>query len=66
MTKEASTSIERRPAKYETQTEQIEVSPASTKWVKKKADKNCLSANPDDCLVWCLVEVAPQYRTITK
>jgi hypothetical protein len=30
---------------------------AGTKWVKKKADKNCLSANPDDCLVWCLVDV---------
>lgn len=29
--------------------------PAS-KWEKKKADKNCLSANPEDCLVWCLVE----------
>jgi len=27
-----------------------------TKWVKKKADKNCLSKNPDECLVWCLVE----------
>lgn len=27
-----------------------------TKWVKKKADRNCLSADPDDCLVWCLVE----------
>ena len=27
-----------------------------TKWVKKKADKNCLSADPNDCLVWCLVE----------
>lgn len=25
-------------------------------WVKKKQDANCLSANPDDCLVWCLVE----------
>lgn len=29
----------------------------SQKWVKKKADKNCLSADPNDCLVWCLVEV---------
>ena len=29
----------------------------STKWVKRKADENCLSQNPDDCLVWCLVEV---------
>lgn len=51
LAKEASSRIERMPAKYETITEQIEVSPASTKWVKKKADKNCLSANPKDCLV---------------
>lgn len=29
----------------------------STAWVKKKADRNCLSPNPDDCLVWCLVEI---------
>jgi len=28
----------------------------STKWVKKKADKNCRSSDPNDCLVWCLVE----------
>ena len=34
---------------------------ASTKWVKKKADKNCLSANPDDCLVWCLVDVKEEF-----
>ena len=26
------------------------------KWVKKKADRNCISATPEDCLVWCLVE----------
>ena len=66
MTKAASTRIERVPAKYETQTEQIEVAPSSTKWVKKKADRNCLSADPNDCLVWCLVETPAQYRTITK
>lgn len=28
-----------------------------TDWVKKKATRNCLSPNPEDCLVWCLVEV---------
>lgn len=28
-----------------------------TEWVKKKATRNCLSPNPEDCLVWCLVEV---------
>jgi hypothetical protein len=33
---------------------------ASTKWEKKPADKNCLSPNPNDCLVWCLVEVPAQ------
>ncbi|MBK8669534.1 MAG: peptidoglycan-binding protein [Saprospiraceae bacterium] len=30
---------------------------ASSHWEKKRADKNCLSRNPDDCLVYCLVEV---------
>jgi len=30
--------------------------PASQKWIKKKADKNCLSSDPNECLVWCLVE----------
>ena len=34
-----------------------EIAESTTKWVKKKADKNCLSANPDDCLVWCLQEI---------
>lgn len=28
-----------------------------TKWEKKKADRNCLSADPNDCMVWCLVEI---------
>ena len=66
LVKEASSRIERVPAKYDTQTEQMEVSPATTKWVKKKADRNCLSADPEDCLVWCLVEVPAQYRTVSK
>ncbi len=35
---------------------------ASSKWVKKAADRNCLSANPEDCLVWCLVEI-PEENT---
>jgi len=35
----------------------IILEPASTKWVKKKADRNCLSSDPNDCMVWCLVEV---------
>jgi len=33
-----------------------EIRPAGTKWIKKKTE-NCLSANPDDCLIWCLSTV---------
>ena len=63
LVKEASTRIERRPARYETQSEQIETAPAATKWVKKRADRNCLSADPNDCLVWCLVETCLLYTS---
>ena len=34
----------------------LQLQEGGTEWVKKKADLNCLSADPDDCLVWCLVE----------
>ena len=33
---------------------------ATTKWVQKRAAKDCISSNPDDCLVWCLVEDRPE------
>ncbi len=62
---ESSRVVVREP-RYETLTEQIETSPASTKWVKRKADRNCLSADPNDCLVWCLVETPAQYRTVSR
>jgi hypothetical protein len=52
--------------KFETVTDKVLVTPATTKWVKKAADKNCLSADPNDCLVWCLVEVPAEYKTVTK
>jgi hypothetical protein len=38
----------------------FENKPADTKWVKKIATENCRSANPDDCLVWCLVNTPAQ------
>ncbi len=63
---EASTRIERIPAQFETVTERIQIAAASTRWESRKADKNCLSANPEDCRVWCLVEVPAQYRNISK
>lgn len=63
---DGATRVEIIPAVYETVTEKVMVAPASTEWKKGKADKNCLSANPEDCRVWCLVEVPATYRTITK
>ncbi|MCP4121831.1 MAG: peptidoglycan-binding protein [Bacteroidetes bacterium] len=63
--KSASSRLEIVPAVYETETETIPVSSASTKWVKKKA-QNCVSSNPDDCLVWCLVDVPATSRTVTR
>lgn len=44
--------------------ERIESTPPTTKWVKRKADRNCLSANPEDCLVWCLAEIPGTYKTV--
>ncbi len=38
--------------------------PASEEWVKKKSDSNCLSPNPDDCLVWCLQKMPEVKETI--
>jgi len=54
------------PAVYETVTEEMLVAPASTKWVRGKADPNCISENPNDCMVWCMKEVPAQYKTIRK
>jgi hypothetical protein len=64
--KEAAKRLVKVPAVYEDVTERIEVSPASTRWEKGKATAACLSANPEDCRVWCLVEVPAQHKMITK
>ncbi len=37
--------------------ELIELHPSCQKWVTKKADKDCESDDPNDCLVWCLIDV---------
>lgn len=54
------------PPVYETVTERIKIADATTRWEKGKKDPNCLSADPDDCRVMCLVEVPAQYRTVSK
>jgi hypothetical protein len=64
--KEASKRIETTPAVYDTVSETVEVAPATTHWEKGKASASCLSANPDDCRVWCLVKVPAKFKSVTK
>jgi len=45
------------------ETKTMIIKPASQKWGKKKADRNCLSEDPNDCLVWCLVDVPAETET---
>lgn len=54
------------PAEYDITTEDVQVKAATTKWQKGKADASCLSANPADCQVWCLVEVPAVFKKVTK
>ncbi|MFT5724874.1 MAG: hypothetical protein ACI9JN_001997 [Bacteroidia bacterium] len=65
MIKEASKKIKTYAARYENRTERLKVSDATTKWIKQK-DAMCASENSDDCMVWCLVEVPAQYKTMRK
>jgi hypothetical protein len=58
--------LEVLPQRYESVLERIEVRPPATRWVRKKSDRNCLGADPEDCFVWCLVEVPAEYQTIYK
>ena len=49
-------------------TEMVEVSPATTNWVKRKSEltRCTFSSDPDDCQIWSLVEVPARYKIITK
>ncbi len=58
--------LEALPRTFEPVLERVEVRPPTTKWVRKKADRDCLSADPDDCFVWCMVEVPAQYQLIYR
>ena len=35
---------------------EVILSPASSKWIKKITEENCTLPNPKDCFAWCLVE----------
>lgn len=53
-------------AQYETVVESVMVAPPSNKWVTGKKDPSCLSPNPEDCQVLCLVEVPAKYKTFKR
>ena len=54
------------PESYTTVVETVQVAPPTTKWVTGKRDPNCLSDNPADCRVVCLVEVPAKYSTYSR
>lgn len=66
ITEDAYTVLKVLPMRYEPAPDRVEVRAASTRWVRKKADRDCLGADPDDCFVWCLVETPAQYVEYTK
>jgi hypothetical protein len=41
------------------------ITESRAKWIKQKADKNCLSRDPNDCFVYCLVELPREFKTMT-
>lgn len=44
---------------------QVVLVEAGTRWVKKKADRECLSKDPNDCMVWCLTKVEEEIIELT-
>lgn len=54
------------PAVYETVVEEVMIAPATTKWKKGPVDPSCLSPNPEDCRVLCLVEVPAEYKKFER
>lgn len=55
------------PAQYSYEsTNKTLVQPEGGRWVRKKKDPNCLSANPEDCFVMCWEVTPAQYSYDSK
>lgn len=50
--------------KVDLEVKEIVLQEKTTKWIKKKADRNCISKDLKDCLVWCLIEVPEVKETL--
>ncbi|NNE30035.1 MAG: hypothetical protein HKN16_10375 [Saprospiraceae bacterium] len=47
--------------------EDVEVlKPASTVWEKRKSERPCNSPDPEDCLVWCRVDVPAEVNVLSR
>ncbi len=64
--KEPAKRLEYIPPVFETVSEQVLIMPALNTWVEKRGTRSCLSANPKDCEMWCLVETPAKYKTVSK
>jgi len=53
-----------KPKDPEPETAQVQIEPKKQEWVKSKCYTECLSADPNDCFVMCLVTIPPKYKTI--
>ncbi len=62
----ATTKTTRLEPVMKTVTEKVQIQPASTKWIQKRGNNTCLSADPKDCVVWCLQEIPAVYSTVSK
>ena len=41
------------------------IKPAFSEFMQIQADDNCTSPNPEDCMIWCWVEIPAVYQSIT-
>jgi hypothetical protein len=57
--------IDSPPPEYKKITEIVEISPATTRWIKRKAPYVRCCGSFEDCQVWVMVEVPARYASIT-
>lgn len=58
--------VEVLPMRYQWVPQEVEVRPASRYWVRKKATGGCLEADPENCAIWCLVEMPAKTQTVYR
>lgn len=52
------------PATFGSDSQTIEIKPASAVWQMSKKAPDCASSNPDDCRYWCYKPIPAQFKTV--